>query len=55
MGSIETLFIELSDRSNIRTEDINELVTLDFEIEASSKLENLGHQYFPLVSCRFQY
>ncbi len=29
----DTLFIELSDRPSVRTEEINELVTVDFDIE----------------------
>jgi uncharacterized protein YuzE len=29
----DTLFIELSDRPSVRTEEINDLVTIDFDIE----------------------
>ena len=29
----DTLFIELSDRPSVRTEEINELVTVDFDTE----------------------
>ncbi|OIP74257.1 MAG: hypothetical protein AUK48_09655 [Oscillatoriales cyanobacterium CG2_30_44_21] len=29
----DTLFIELSDRPSVRTEEINDLVTVDFDIE----------------------
>lgn len=29
----DTLFIELSDRPSVRTEEINELVTIDFDTE----------------------
>ena len=29
----DTLFIELSDRPSVKTEEINELVTVDFDIE----------------------
>ncbi|MCA6571938.1 MAG: DUF2283 domain-containing protein [Pseudanabaena sp. M57BS1SP1A06MG] len=29
----DTLFIELSDRLSVRTEEINELVTVDFDTE----------------------
>ncbi len=32
-ANTDTLFIELSDRPSVRTEEINELVTIDFDTE----------------------
>jgi uncharacterized protein YuzE len=32
----DTLFIELSDRPSVRTEEINDLVTVDFDKEEMS-------------------
>ena len=43
----DTLFIELSDRPSVRTEEINELVTVDFDTEeklVGITIESARHQ-----------
>jgi uncharacterized protein YuzE len=43
----DTLFIELSDRPSVRTEEINDLVTVDFDTEETLvgiTIESARHQ-----------